>query len=255
MDISNKSILITGGASGIGREAARQFSELGLNVFVCGRSEEKLRSLKKELPQVQTIRCDLTLERDRTELVQQVLLLGGIDILYNNAAVIEVIDLSSKGRSIYESAKFEMETNYLSVVDLIEKFLPSLESKSEAAIINTTSVVAMVPAAVIPSYSATKAALRSYTQSLRAHLKRSKSKVEVFELIPPLVDTDVVKKFDGSKMKPEKLIKELIGSLRSGTSEIYAGPAKMLARMTRLAPDFVFGMLNNKKSFEPLEKK
>src|SRR5437764_10602721 len=116
---------------------------------------------------------------------------------------------------------------------------------NRGTVINVSSALAFVPLPSAPIYSATKAAIHSYTQSLRFQLEETG--VEVIELMPPAVRTDMTGAFaeDGgiSLMTPEELVKRSFAALRAGALEIRPGQAKRLALMRRLAPEFINGQL------------
>lgn len=172
MDLKNKTILITGGTAGIGLEAARQFIEIGLKVIITGRSQNKLDAAKKLYPDLTTIKSDAANAEDAISLYNQVKALGGIDILYNNAGVLKLSsNLGVQSDSHLSDAEYEMNINYLGVIRLNNIFLEMLRSKKESAIINTTSLLAYVPSVNEATYSASKVALRFYTEILRKHLE------------------------------------------------------------------------------------
>lgn len=193
MKLENKTILITGGSAGIGLAAAVRFLELGATVIITGRNEEKLAAAKSQYPALITLRSDAANAEDAAALLAAVEALGGIDILYNNAGImIPSTNFGIANDSHGKHATEEIEVNYLSVVRLNNLFLPMLETRAESAIINTTSIISIVPSVIEATYSASKAALSFYTQTLRSHLQSINSSVQVFELQPPLVATEMV---------------------------------------------------------------
>ena len=117
-----------------------------------------------------------------------------------------------------------MAVNYLAVIGVTEKLLPLLEKQSEAAIVNTTSLVALTPANIMPTYSASKAALRSNTQVLRYTLQKRGSPVKVFELLPPLVNTEFSKNNGGERGIPaEEVARETLKQIENDVLEIRPG--------------------------------
>jgi uncharacterized oxidoreductase len=172
MKTSENTILITGGGSGIGFETARLLSELGNTVILVGRNKEKLAAAAGKLRNVHFIAADVTSEQDVDGLVKTIYKnFPRLNVLMNNAgrAVIHDVSNSLDGSDI---ARGEMDTNYFAVLSLTNKLLPLLKSQNESAIINVSSVVAFAPGLSLPTYSASKAALHSYTQALRLSLKR-----------------------------------------------------------------------------------
>lgn len=249
MNLKEKTILITGGGSGIGLEAAKQFLQIGAKVIITGRNQDKLNAAKKAYPNLITIQSDAGNEDDAYALFDKVKELGGIDILYNNAGVgIPPINLGLSNDAHLKGAVYEIQVNYLGVVRLNNLFMEMLKSREESAIINTTSILSMVPSLIEATYSASKSALAFYTKSLREHLKILGAKVKVFELLPPLVDTDMVADREDKKISPEQLVKELIKGLEQDQYTIRVGDSKLIYFFNRFFPKFAFGLINPKKT-------
>jgi uncharacterized oxidoreductase len=244
MKLKDKTILITGGSSGIGLEAIQHFLNEGMKVIICGRNTEKNNLVRQNYKDVVVIECDITDENEVYLLHQLVSSIGGIDILYNNAAVINMFDLVSNNQSAFKYAENEINTNYLAAIRLNSYFMDMLQQRKEAAIIHTTSAVTYVPISFISTYSSSKAALQSYSISLREQLKKAKSRVKVFELIPPTVDTAVTKNFKGQKISTVTVVKALIKGLKNDTFTIRVSVVKMLYYINRFLPSVAYGMLN-----------
>jgi len=254
MNIKGKAILITGGASGIGLEAAKQFLNLGLKVIITGRNQAKLDAVKKSFPAIITIQSDASKPEDTKALYNQVKLLGGIDILYNNAGVgVPPLNLGDPTDKHLEGAVYEMEVNYFGVIRLNNLFMEMLKSRPETAIITTSSILSMVPSVVEATYSSSKVALAFYSTSLRSHLKAINSHLKVFELVPPLVDTDMVADRNDKKISTEKLVKELINGIQQDRYIIRVGDSKTSYILNRLAPKMLYGLINGKKEYEKLK--
>ncbi|MCX3263228.1 SDR family oxidoreductase [Pedobacter agri] len=249
MDLKGKTILITGGGSGIGLEAAKQFLEIGAKVIVTGRNQDKLNAAKKLYPSLIAIKSDAGNEADAQLLFDKVKELGGIDILYNNAGVgIPPANLGVANDKHIKGAIYEMEVNYLGVIRLNNLFIEMLKSRKDAAIINTTSILSIVPSMLEATYSASKSALAFYTKSLRRHLQILKSNIKVFELLPPLVDTEMVADRHDKKISPEKLVNALIRGLEKDQYTIRVSDTKLIYLFNRLFPKLAFGLINPKKS-------
>lgn len=249
MDLDNKTILITGGSAGIGLEAAKQFIEMGLKVIITGRSQDKLDAVKKLYPNLITIKSDVANAEENLSLYNQVKEMGGIDILYNNAGVgVMPLNLGVASDKHIEGATYEMNINYLAVIRLNNLFLDMLNSKTESAIINTTSVLSYVPSMLEATYSATKTALAFYTRSLREHLQIADSHVKVFELLPPAVETELVAHRKIKKMSTEKLIKGLISGLQKDQYTIRMGYTNSIFILNRIFPKLAFRLVNPKKA-------
>jgi uncharacterized oxidoreductase len=191
MKLSNRTVLITGGTSGIGRGIAEVFYQRKNKVIVCGRDTKKLKRTEKEFPGIITLQCDVGDVRQRENLAKEVLrLFPELDILINNAGIQRYIDLK-KGYDELKSGRDEIAINFISIVELTALFIGELLKKPSAAIINVGSGLAFMPMSNTPIYNAAKAAVHTYTLVLRQQLKGSS--VQVIEIIPPMVDTDLNK--------------------------------------------------------------
>ncbi|HTI90453.1 MAG TPA: SDR family NAD(P)-dependent oxidoreductase [Puia sp.] len=223
MNITDKTILVTGGGSGIGFEIARLFSKKGNRVIITGRHEQRLKEAAAQLDNVDYVAADITREQDLDNLVAFVTLsYKGLDVLINNAATTNIYSLGAAGA--YEKAKNEIETNYLSVISLTERFLPILERQPESAIVNMNAIIGLTPSVHMPTHSASKSALRAYTQVLRYTLEGAGSKVKIFEVIPPLVNTEFSRPIaKGTGIPPEEVAQALLEGLKSNTLEIRIG--------------------------------
>lgn len=250
MNIKGKTILITGGASGIGLESARQFLEEGAKVIITGRNQDKLDAAKERHPLLTIIKSDVENHEDAVSLFNQVAALGGIDILYNNAGVgTPALNLGIANEQILKNAIYEMNVNYFGVIRLNNLFIDMLKSKKESAIINTTSILSIVPALDEPTYSATKAALSFYTRLLRKNLEIQGSNVRVFELLPTVVATEMTAKRNGKKINPEQLVKALVAGIKNDRFTIRVGDTKLLYIVNRFFPKLAFNLVNPKKIY------
>ena len=242
MKTQNNTILITGGGSGIGLETARKFSALGNKVIIAGRNIEKLKAAAAQLSNVSIIQCDITIESEVDALVQQVKsLYPGLNVLVNNSGSAHQFSLAENSNA-YDGARKEMEINYLAPVRLTEKLLPFLKSHGESAVINITSVVAIVPWAVMPTYSASKAALQSYTRLLRLSL--ANSSVKVFEVLPPLVDTEFAKNIPVDKLAPSTVADAIVNGVADDKLEIRIGYSDYFYNLNKESPEKAFNTLN-----------
>lgn len=253
MQLKGKTVLITGGASGIGLEAAKQFSANGTRVIITGRNQGKLDEAKKLYPAITAIKSDVSDANEAKKLLERVKHLGGIDILYNNAGVLtDPINLGLADDRHFEDAAYEINVNYLAVIRLNNLFIDMLKSRKESAIINTTSILSFVPSLLEATYAASKAALHFYTVSLREHLQALHSSVKVFELIPPLVATEMTVNMDGKRITTEALVKAFIAGLQKDQLNIRVGDTKLAFILNRLVPKLTFGLVNPKKSYKAI---
>lgn len=230
MDIRNKTALITGGSDGIGLEIARLLRSKGANVIVCGRREAPLAAARTE--GMEAIRADLSHADGCAELVS---MLGdrNIDILINNAGMSsnfgpgEPLDLSLTDRAIFLNLNAPMH--------LIGLMLPDLLMRPEAMIVNVTSGLAIAPRAGGPVYCATKAGLRSFTQSLRHNLRDTN--VHVLEALPPVVDTAMTRgRVNGRKMSAHDCAAEIVDAIESNADEANVGMVKLLRLAYSISP-------------------
>ena len=256
MQLKGKTVLITGGTAGIGLEAAKQFLENGAQVIITGRNQEKLDAAKKLYPAVTAIRSDAASADDAQSLFEQVKELGGIDILYNNAGVMSgPLNLGAANNKHFEAAENEIKINYLGVIRLNNLFIEMLKSRKEAAIINTSSILSYVPLLLAPTYSASKASVRFYTESLREHLRILGSNVKVFELLPPVVATEMADGLDAKAITPDELVRALIDGIKKDKFTIRVGDTKLIYTLNRLFPRLTFKLINPAKSAAQLQPK
>ena len=189
MKLTGQTVLITGGASGIGLALAKRFAARGNAVIVCGRDQAKLDAARAAVPGLRTIRADVATATGRTGLVASVLRdYPALSVLVNNAGIQNQPAPMAEPQDWATHAK-EMAINFEAPVHLSMLLLPHLLAKTDAAIINVTSGLAFVPMARMPIYCATKAAMHSFTQSLRFQTRDTS--VTVAELVPPAVNTDL----------------------------------------------------------------
>lgn len=254
MELKGKTVLITGGTAGIGLEAAKQLLAIGAKVIITGRNQAKLDAAQKLYPSLTAIKSDAANAADARSLFDQVKELGGIDILYNNAGVLSMsTNMGVANDRHFEEAANEMNINYLGVIRLNNLFIELLKSRKEAAIINTTSLLSYVPSIQEATYSASKAALRFYTEALRKHLEILNSNVKVFELLPPLVATEMTAGRNDKMLTAEDLVKALISGLKKDRLTIRVGDTKLLYIVNRLFPKTAFGLVNSGKIAKRLQ--
>ncbi|MBA4766008.1 MAG: SDR family NAD(P)-dependent oxidoreductase [Porphyrobacter sp.] len=230
MDVNGKAVLLTGGSAGIGREIARQLKAKGGHVLLTGRDPARLAAMAAE--GFETLAADLSSAAGVDALVAA---LGErpIDILINNAGQLTDHDFR-KGAPDADAADEGIYANLTAPIRLITALVPRLRDRPQAAIVNVTSGLAIAPAARQPVYCATKAGLRSYTLALREQLKRTK--VQVIEALPPVVDTQMNDGNPMKKMPPQECARQIIAALEKGHDEANVGTVKLLRAVYSLSP-------------------
>lgn len=244
MKTNGNTILITGGGSGIGFEIAKVFSENN-HVILTGRTDKKLLEAASQLQNVTTVTMDVTDEKDIEQLAEYLAsTFPKLNVLINNAGIAYAYDMTVPGIDAHQKAFEEINTNYLAVVRLTEKLLPLLGNQQEAAIVNVSSVGAFVPGKILSTYSASKAALHSYTQTLRLSL--ANSGIRVFELMPPLVNTEFSKEIGGEHgIHPQVVAQELMNAFIDDNFEIHVGQTADLYKLHLSSPSDALAVMNN----------
>ena len=247
MTFQGTRVLITGGSAGIGRQLALDFTKRGASVIICGRDENRLNTLVAEAPNVRAFKCDVRDNASVTAFRDDVLrTFGPPDVLINNAAIFRRFDVQDSSLDVTQWLD-EIDINVMGVLRMTYALLPSLVALEQATIVNVTSPSAYSPLAAAPVYSASKAALHSWTVSLRHQLRNTS--VSVIELNPPVVDTQMNANnpdVEGLKRWSTVEFSEhvLNAFTRTRTKDILVGDAKLVKRMTRLAPAWVFSKMN-----------
>ena len=213
MQMTGNTVLVTGGGTGLGRGLAESLHRLGNKVVIAGRRREPLQAVAEANPGVQILSLDqgdpADIRRFGTELTDR---FPDLNVVINNAGIQRVEDLTTSGPGAAEQT---VAINLLGPIRLTAALLPSLLKKPRAAIVNVTSGLAFMPSALTPTYCATKAALHSYTQSLRFQLRGTA--VQVIEVIPPQVQTALQgeRGFDPRAMPLDEYITETMTLLQT----------------------------------------
>ncbi|ANS76513.1 short-chain dehydrogenase [Paenibacillus yonginensis] len=234
MKLSGNTILITGGGSGIGLAFAERFIQAGNQVIVTGRREQVLEEAKQKLPGLITRASDLSLEADRTALFDWVTAnYPEVNVLVNNAGIQQRFSvLRADAKNDWSYFNQEIATNIEAPFHLSMLFAPYFAKKEAAAILNVTSGLAFTPFVIAPIYSATKAALHSFTMSLRHQL--SETSVEVIEVAPPAVNTDLGGTGLHTGGEPlDAFADGIFEGLKAGQEEIGYGSSAPRLRMSR----------------------
>jgi uncharacterized oxidoreductase len=243
MRLSEKTVLITGGTSGIGLELARQLHQRGNTVIVTGRDQDKLDATCRALPGVHSFKSDVS-DPDAIAMLHDRVIaqFPALDTLVNNAGIMRKLNFN-ESRNLDDVSR-EIDINLTGPVRMVQQFLPHLKTCKEALIVNVSSGLAFIPFPASPVYCATKAAIHSFTQSLRAQLKGTG--VTIVELAPPAVETPLMRGEFAREMKGQQgmdasvLARHAIAGIEAGRMEIRPGLSNVLKAMSRLAPDFMF---------------
>lgn len=246
MKLENRTVLITGGTSGIGLELAKQLLARGNTVIITGRDRAKLEAAERVLPGVHTFESDVSDPEAIAELHDRVLArFPALDTLVNNAGIMRNLNLN-EDRDLDDVTR-EIDVNLSGPVRMVQLFLPHLKTRKGALIVNVSSGLAFIPFSISPVYSAAKAAVHSFTQSLRVQL--GGTGVTVVELAPPPVETKLMREeFEEESrgwrgMDPAVLVGRAIAGIEAGHSEIRPGLSNVLKAMSRIAPQFMLRQL------------
>lgn len=234
MKLSGNTILITGGSTGIGLAFAERFMKAGNTVIVCGRRESALQDAEEQVPGLITRVCDLDMESERLALFDWVTAnYPEVNVLVNNAGIqLRYNVLKADARYHWNDFRKEITTNIEAPFHLSMLFAPFFAAKETAAIINVTSGLAFTPFAIAPIYSASKAALHSFTISLRHQL--SDTSVEVIEIAPPAVNTNLGGAGLHTQGEPlDAFADGIFSELAEGKKEIGYGSSVARLRMSR----------------------
>jgi uncharacterized oxidoreductase len=216
MKMTENTILITGGGSGIGRGLAEAFHKLGNQVVIAGRGKKTLDETIAANPGMKSVTLDVADPKSIQSFAAQLTKdYPSLNVLINMAGMMKPENLLEEPFDL-STAEKTITTNLLGPIRLTAALLPSLRKQPRATIMNVSSGLAFVPLAMTPTYCATKAAIHSYTQSLRYQLKSTK--VEVVELTPPYVQTTLMgdqMAEDPRAMPLKEFIDEVMSILKS----------------------------------------
>ncbi|MFN7975144.1 MAG: SDR family oxidoreductase [Acidobacteriota bacterium] len=246
MDLSGNTVLVTGGASGIGLAIADRFLHAGSEVIVCGRREDKLALARASRPGLVTRVCDLGSAAERDALAAwAVAERPRLNVLVNNAGIQRRLALARP--EPWEATREELAINLEAPIHLSTLLAPHLRAQERPAIVNVTSGLAFVPMAAVPIYCATKAAVHSFTLSLRHQL--AATPIRVVEIIPPAVDTDLGGPGLHTFGVPlDEFADAAMARLAAGDDEIAYGFAAQSSRASRAELDAIFARMNQPKA-------
>jgi uncharacterized oxidoreductase len=188
MKTTGNTILITGGGTGIGEALAHRFHELGNVVIIAGRRMDALQKAIGERPNMHALTLDMDDPANVAAFAEKLIAgFPNVNVLFNSAGIMRMETSLGKFRDLSD-AEASVTSNLLGPIRVTNALVEHLSQQADPAIVNVSSGLAFVPLVIAPTYSAIKAAIHSYTVSLRAVLK---DKIEVIELVPPAVQTEL----------------------------------------------------------------
>ncbi|TCP97515.1 putative oxidoreductase [Sphingomonas sp. PP-F2F-A104-K0414] len=245
MKLNGNTILITGGASGIGLALAARLLSAGNRVIICGRNEATLEEANAEYPALITRVCDVADAPSRHAMVTWLATdHPDLNVLINNAGVQHRRDFN--GDAATAALEQEIAINLTAPINLIAELLPTFKRQELAWIVNVSSGLAFSPMADVPVYCATKAAIHSFTLSLRHQLRATN--VKVVELAPPIVDTGLGGRTRSGgtanqrMMSTEAFAAEALTQLEAGEDEVLIG----ISAETRRQGEELFDRMNSR---------
>ncbi|GAB3893778.1 SDR family oxidoreductase [Larkinella knui] len=245
MNLSKNTVLVTGGASGIGLALAERFLTAGSEVIICGRNEDKLREAQQKHPGLHYHVGDLAQESERLALVDRLRSeFPTLNVVVHNAGIQQRLSLTQppKDWSTYQQ---EIAINLEAPIHLTVLLIPDLSRQANSAFITVSSGLAFAPLAMVPVYCATKAALHSFTQSLRHQL--ATTSIRVIEVIPPAVNTDLGGPGLHTFGVPvDEFADAVMHRLEQGDLEIGYGTSEKNRKASRQELDEQFNRMNNR---------
>src|SRR5450759_2056735 len=249
MDISGNTVLITGGARGIGYAFAEYFLKTGNKIIICGRREERLLEAKKKHPEFQIKVCDVAKEADRNSLAEWATSnFDTFNIVVNNSGVQRDVDFT-KGVSEFLSGENEIRINLEATIVLSGLFIPHLIGKKEASIINISSGLGFIPVARMPVYSASKAGVHAFSMAIRQQLL--KSGIKVFEVVPPAIESELNPEVRAKScnfkidLMPGEFVDAVMEGIKNNIFEIGYGMTAGLIKASREDLDKSFHQMNS----------
>lgn len=241
MRLHGNKILITGATAGIGEALLNKFLSLNNQVIAVGRNKAKLQELGQKDNKIIPFACDVSKAKDLDKLmlfIEQKH--SDTNVLINNAGI-QYSYLFMEEIQWLNRIEKEVNVNFLAPFKLIALLLPTLKSNDNAAIVNVSSGLGLVPKMQAPVYCGTKAGIHIFSKSLRYQLQH----IKVFEIIPPLVDTRMTAGRGKGKISPEQLADEFIRAFSKNKYEVNIGKVKLLRFINRLSPALADKIMKN----------
>jgi uncharacterized oxidoreductase len=242
MILTERTVLLTGGGTGIGRALGQQLADRRNTILICGRRLELLEETAKHSSRIHPYRCDLTSSEDIQTMLAEIDRDGHpVDTLISNAAIFGFHSLAA-GLDLGEARQI-IDANLFAPIELIERMLDRLRKSSDPAIVIVGSPAGLGPLATTPIYSSSKAGLHAYTLCLRHHLE---GEIRVIEVFPPTVDTPMLTEKNWKKMSSEECARRMLRDIERGLEQIWIGESRMF-RFLRLVlpPGRLFRVVNS----------
>ncbi|OKP93363.1 SDR family oxidoreductase [Paenibacillus sp. P32E] len=246
MNLINRTILVTGGTSGIGFAFAKRFLEMGNTVIITGRSQERIDQAVKNNPGLIGLAADVSDPISVDQLAQELAIhYPKLDIVFNNAGIMHEFDLFDENIT-YEHLAAEINTNLNGTIYVTKALLPLLAKQQEAMIVNVSSLLANITVANAPAYSATKAGVHMFSDALREQIRAKGKKIHVMELCPPVIsETNLTDTYDEGFLNKmislplAKLVNAGITGMEKNKLRVNAGFTKVMRFSMKFAPDFI----------------
>lgn len=247
MKLQTRKVLVTGATAGIGQALVEVLLQKGCQVVVCARNEMALDAMRNRHNGLATFRCDLACVSDVERLAEYVRAEhADLAVLINNAGVQHPLDFNSAPYDeIRHACQQEVEVNFVAPVLLSALLLPVLCRQPLGAIVNISTGLALSPKKSSPVYCATKAALRSFTKSLRYQVSEKYPQLRLIEALLPLVDTAMTRGRGTGKISPAQAAAKIIKGVERGRDEIYVGKSSLLRIVHRISPSIADRILKN----------
>lgn len=245
MQLKNRTILVTGGTSGIGLAFAKRFLEMGNTVIITGRSTERIEAVLQKVPGLAGIAADVGNPESVEKLAAQLALhYPRLDLVFNNAGIMHEFDLFDESITNQQLAS-EIQTNLNGTIYVTKALLPLLSKQDEAMIVNVSSVLSYVTVANAPTYSATKAGVHMFSDALREQIRFKGKSIHVMELCPPVIsETELTTTYDEGFINKmialplPKLVEAGIRGIEKNKIRVNAGFTKLMRFAMKFAPDF-----------------
>ncbi len=247
MKLEGRTVLLTGGGTGIGRALARQLADNGNTVLICGRRLGLLEETAAGSGSIHCYRCDVASAAEVQEMLDKIAEDGHqVDTLISNAAILGFDSLA--GGLDLSAARTVIEANLVGPIELTQRMLEGLRATTDPAIIIVGSPAGLGPLANTPIYSSSKAGLHAYTLCLRYHLD---GEIRVIEVFPPVVDTEMMSEKKWKKMSAEECARRIIKGIERGQDQVWIGESKLFRFLQLvLPPARLFNVVNDWKPKE-----